>query len=66
MEELKLKHDQELQKYVLEHNSKYKALMTQKLDLEDKLDEKDKIIEELKKEIEEMKKRFNDKMSKDQ
>ena len=40
--------------------------MTQKLDLEDKMDEKDKIIEELKKEIEEMKKRFTDKLSKDQ
>ena len=36
IDELKKKHDEEMAKYVIQHNDKYKKLMTEKLDFEDK------------------------------
>ena len=66
IDELKKKHDEEMAKYVIQHNDKYKKLMTEKLDFEDKYDDAKKEIERLKKEIEELKKKFTEKMSNDQ
>ena len=45
---------------------KYKTLMNQKMDLEDKLEDANEIIKKLKAEIEELKRKFTDKSSKDQ
>lgn len=41
---MKKRHETELAKYVQEHNIKYKSLMNEKMDLEDKLEDKDKLI----------------------
>ena len=38
-EEIKKKHDEEMAKYVVTHNEKYKKLMNEKMDVEDKYDE---------------------------
>lgn len=40
--------------------------MNAKMDLEDQLEEKEKLIKSLKEEIEELKRKFTEKMSKDQ
>ncbi len=65
VEEIKRKHEEEMQKYVIQHNEKYKKLMTEKLDFEDKFEEAQKEIARLKKEIEELKRKFSEKMSSD-
>lgn len=65
VEEIKRKHEEEMQKYVIQHNEKYKKLMTEKLDFEDKFEEAQKEIVRLKKEIEELKRKFTEKMSSD-
>ena len=65
VEEIKRKHEEEMQKYVIQHNEKYKKLMTEKLDFEDKFEEAQKEIARLKKEIEELKRKFTEKMSSD-
>lgn len=44
IENLKKNHDKELADYVREQNEKYNILLKQKLDLEDKNQEKDKKI----------------------
>lgn len=66
IEEIKRKHDDEMAKYVIQHNDKYKKLMTEKLDFQDKFEEAEKEIARLKKEIDELKRKFTEKISNDQ
>ena len=66
MDDIKKKHDEEMAQYVIKHNEKYKKLMTEKMDFEDKYEDAQKEIVRLKKEIEDLKRKFSDKMSSDQ
>lgn len=64
LENTKKAHNKEMADYVKEQNQKYNDLLKKKLDLEDLLQEKDKRIAQLQKELEDLQKKYLDDLSK--